>query len=282
MTADRVRQSLLLLSALVLPLGGALAQAQEPAAAHPYLKASHLFEAGWTRQKVDAKVRSTVEPLGGTTLDLDDLGVDKRDDSWILGYRYRFNPRWSVLAGAYLFSGSGSIEGQTDFTYDGQQFTAGASLHTKLDVDTYIVDVLYAVYRSERSELNIGGGVHAMDMTVDIRATAFVSDVGDREVSSGGDTLLAPLPNLRVQGFHAFSDRFAVSGTLGWFSANVDEYDGSFSFVRANAQYWFTDRFAAVLGYQYTEVDITRDTGRRETEFDLTFDGPIFELSYAF
>jgi len=108
--------------------------------------------------------------------------------------------------------------------------------------------------------------------------------VGDGEVtgSRANDDLMAPLPNLRVQGFYALSSRWAVTGTLGWLSLNYEEYEGSFAYIHTRVTYRMTERFGVALGYQYLDMDFSVDRDRGEAGVDINFNGPSMHLSYSF
>ena len=94
--------------------------------------------------------------------------------------------------------------------------------------------------------------------------------------------LLAPLPNIRLQGFYALDSRWSLNGSLGWMSANIDEWSGDFLYLSGRVQFRFTDRLGVALGYQFTDVDVRRKQRNRQSEYDLEFSGPSLQLTYGF
>ena len=76
--------------------------------------------------------------------------------------------------------------------------------------------------------------------------------------------------------------KIIAGATLGWLSITYDEYDGNFSYVHARTTYNFTDHFGVSLGYQYVDLDFTRDRDRGETGIEASFDGPSVVLTYGF
>ncbi|WP_439106218.1 hypothetical protein [Congregibacter sp.] len=110
----------------------------------------HKISVGMTKQSTQMTIGATTENFDPTPISLDDLGVDTSDYSYFVDYRYRFKPRWSMFAGAYSFSGAGERISTRDFNFDGQEFTAQTRIAANLDIDTYILDVLYAVHRSDK------------------------------------------------------------------------------------------------------------------------------------
>lgn len=247
-----------------------------------YFDAKHIIGVGLAYQEADSELRATVGGLPPAKVDLGDLGVDDTDISGALEYRWRFASRWELSALAYRFDQSGDRTVQRDFNFDGQEFTAGLAADTGISIDTYIVDVLYSVYRSETLDVMLGGGLHAFDLEASIKARAFIDDDSRRAEAATSD-LLAPLPNLRMQAFWRISDNWRASITTGWLSANYDEYDGSFAYLHPRIGYLFGDNWAVSLGYQWVNIDLTqKKSSLRETEFDAEFMGPTLFLNYRF
>jgi hypothetical protein len=255
----------------------------EPQPFHPYLDTSdkHLLLLGYTRQHADVELSAQRDPLPDASIDLDDLGTDDTYNSWLAEYRYRINERWGVVAGAFTFKVDGSREISRDFNYDGVEFEAGASVETDIEVDTYIVDVLYTAHRSDRAELLVGGGLHMFDFSAELTGRVFAGDL-EASRSTASDDILAPLPNLRAQGFYALTPRLGVAATVGWLSANYDDYDGSFTFLHARLLYRFDGGFGISAGYQFTDIELEEKKSNGSNEYNIEFDGPTVQLSYSF
>lgn len=272
---------------LVLPLAALAAfysvsiQAQE-GGVHPYLSTKHMLGVGAAYQEADSEFRATSGDLPPVSLDLGDLGVDDTDYSWALEYRWRFKPKWMLVALAYRFEQDGQRSIQRDFNFDGKEFEAGVSVDTEVGIDTYILDILYSVYRSERAEILLGGGIHAVDLEASIKGRANVGDL-ERESAKASSELLAPLPNFRVQAFYSLNEHFGLGVAAGWLSANYDDYDGSFVYVHPRLGYSFGDRWALTVGYQYVDLEVTYEkASNRELEFTTDFTGPTAFINYRF
>ena len=248
---------------------------------HPLLSAKHTFVLGAYRQKADAEFFADPDRVGKANINLGDLGVEDTDTSYLLEYRYRLNEKWLFSIGTYRFRTDGKIEAKRNFMYDGVEFEAGARLDTKLDVDTYMLEALYSVYKTDRAEILLGGGLHMFDFSAAISGKVAVGDQ-ERSGSRASSDILAPLPNFRAQGLYAFSPKWALVTTLGWLSANYEDYDGSFAYIHARTMYRFSERFGVGIGYQYVDVDLTQDRQRGEVGFDIQFDGPAVYLGYSF
>lgn len=246
-----------------------------------FLEPGHRVSLGIAEQDADLSVRATADGFDPIELDARDLGIDDRDYSYYLDYRYRFRPRWAVVAGAYGFSDSGSQTAEREFNYDGIEFTAGAELTTRFEADAYLVDVMYAVHRDERSEFMVGGGIHALDLSASV-AGAISIDEERREFRRAGTTLLAPVPNLRMAGTWVLSERFALHGIGGWLSANIDDFSGDFIYGHLRLAYALTRQMSLALGYQRTDIDITQERPASELKYDVRLEGFTLTFVYSF
>ena len=266
-------------AAVILLLSAGLTAQAEPI--HPQLSSKHNIILGVYEQTADAKFYANPDEIGKATIDLGDLGIDDTDFSYLLEYRYRLNEKWLFSIGTFQFGTTGTLEGKRDFVFDGVEFEAGANLDTTLDVDTYMIEAMYSVYKSDRAEILLGAGLHMFDFSASIDSRVFVGEQ-ERAGSSASDDILAPLPNLRAQGFYALSPKWGLAVTLGWLSAKYEDYDGSFAYLHARTMYRFTERFGVGVGYQYIDADLSHDRDKGEIGFEIQFDGPAAYLAYSF
>ncbi|WP_439102970.1 outer membrane beta-barrel protein [Congregibacter sp.] len=282
----RATKSTLLLSwALAASIHGASAQVSDDSiesnAGSHFINPKHRLSLGIAQQEAVAGISATVDGFEPVRLQIDDLGLNDRDYSYYFDYRYRLKPRWAMFAGAYGFSDSGTRRAERDFNYNGVEYTAGAEIRADLEVDAYIFDVLYAVHRSDRSEVMIGGGLHALDLSAGLAARVNVDDL-EASGSRSGTTLLAPVPNLRISGTWVLSQRVAVHAVGGWLSANIDDYSGQFLYGHLRLAYGLTDRASLALGYQRTDIDVTQERSRSEINYDVQLEGFTLTFAYSF
>ena len=250
---------------------------------HPYLEWRHYFSFGVYEQEMEAEVSESRGPLPTLSVNLEDLEVDDEHTDISLAYQYRFGERWALVTAFNRFQGDGRLGRDRSFSVGPVDVPLGVGLETDIEIDTYVLDLLYRAYRSPRAEISLGAGVHAFDFYTSIRAFGQAAR-NLREEKLEIDEFLAPLPNLRVQGFYAFSPRLSVSGALGWLSVDIDEWDGDFRYYKADLSYRFGGGFVASVGYQLTDMDVTRRDKRplRRSDYDLEFSGPSIHLSYGF
>ena len=250
---------------------------------HPYLEWRHYFSLGVYEQEMEAEVGESRGPLPTLSIDLEDLEVDDEHTDVSLAYQYRFGERWAMVAAFNRFQGDGKFGRNRSFSFGPLDFPFGVGVETEIEIDTYVLDLLYRAYRSSRAEISVGAGIHAFDFYTSISAFGqAVTNV--REESLEIDEFVAPLPNLRLQGFYAFTPRLALSGALGWLSVDIDEWDGNFRYYKADLSYRIGGGFVASVGYQLTDMDATRkqDKPRRRSDYEIEFSGPSIHLSYGF
>jgi hypothetical protein len=248
---------------------------------HPQMDATHTFSIGAFFQDADTSVYAAADGKPGADIDLNDLGVEEDDTSWLLDYSYRLGENWLFSVGAYIFDVDGTRAISKDIDFNGVEFPVGSTVDTTFKVDTYIADVMYRVYGSERAEIFIGGGIHILDISTELATNSFIGD-NTGSSSRSNEDLLAPLPNLRMQAFFAITPKWAVSGTLGWLSVDYDDYEGSFSYLRARTSYRITDRLDIGVGYQLIDIDFTNNRSSGEAGLDAEFNGPSLRMSYSF
>jgi hypothetical protein len=248
---------------------------------HPQLTTKHIFELGGYRQSFDGSFYANRDNLPEARLDIGGLNIDNTENSFMAEYRFRLTDKWMFALGAYRFDTDGRIIAGRDFTYDGIEYQVGARLDTNVSVDTYIVEALYSVYKTDRAEVMVGGGLHLFDFSASIKSKVIV---GDQELtaSEGNDDILAPLPNLRLQGFYALSPRWALAASIGWLSIDYKDYSGSFVYLHARTTYRFTERFGASIGYQFVDLEFDHDKTNGDVGIDLRFEGPTVMISYSF
>ena len=241
----------------------------------------HLFSLGAAHQTASATLSATARGDDVFQLSLRDLDIGDEDQTYFLEYTYRFAPRWALVAGSFTFSGSGSRVTDRDFVFDGTAFTVGSTIQTALDIDAYIASLMYRVHRSERFELFAGGGIHALDLGAGISGQVRVNESAS-EFRTASSSLLAPVPNLRAMAVWSLTDTLGLRLNAGWLSANVDEYEGAFTYAHLRMLWAVGKNVGVSLGYQFTDVDIERVTDRAAIAFDVALDGPTLTLNYGF
>lgn len=243
---------------------------------------THRFRLGVYEQDIDVNASSTRDPLPVVDINFDKvLGLEESGTTAFLSYNWRFKEKWSLQAFYSKMEVDGKKRATRDFNYEGEDYTAGVLLETDFGLDTYLLAVNYSLIRDDRKEFGVGLGFHAFDIESNIAAAVGV-DGEERAGTRAKSELTAPLPNVRAYGTYMITDKWEVSGALGWLSFNYDDYEGDYLFLTAFTEYRFTERFGIGLSYQASEIDVVHDNDRSRKEFNIDLLGPSIYLTYGF
>lgn len=247
-----------------------------------YLARDHLIYLGIFDQTADSTLLAQRGDLPPASVDFDGVGVADDYTSGMLEYRYRWTDKWNVSASFFRFSNGGTAAVSEEFNFDGVEFELGAEVKSSLRVDTYILAASYALHKTDSSEIAVGGGIHALDVSTTLEATGFVNGEPVSDSEQAGSSILAPLPNVRASAFHAFNDKWAVLATGGWLSLSVDEYEGNYRYLHLRGQYQINNAFGLTLGYQLVDIDVEESLSNGRNRFDFGFSGLTAGVTYEF
>ncbi len=228
----------------------------------------------------NADVAVTRAPLPETVLDLEDLGIDNNATVFWMNARWHFADRWAASFTYNRFDESGSTSVSETFNFDGVEYPVGAALESSLQLDAYIVDVAYSFGKGQNYEWGAGLGLHAFDFAASLQGTLNIGDAS-AEIGSAAQSLLAPVPNLRVFADYALNKRNALRFNAGWLSADVGDYDGALLYASARYEYSFSSRFGAGIGIQYTDVDLEHEpSSLKREQYAAEFLGAVAYITY--
>lgn len=246
---------------------------------HPRLDDPFTLQVGVFLQDADAEVTAQRDPLPKTGVTIEDLGLDDARGVLLLGIRWRFSERLSFGASYNRYNESGRVENGTTFNFDGKIYPAGARLDSSLQADAYIFDLSYSLYKDERSEFGIGIGIHAFDFEASIAGEYAIGDDTDQFTEEEVD-LLAPLPNLRAYGIYALSPKWTVGFGTGWLDVTMDDYRGRLLYLQARTEYRISESWGVGVGYQLTDVDVSKDRSNGKDKYEVDFEGALVYLTY--
>jgi hypothetical protein len=271
------------LAALLTTISMTLSTAAVAEAISPVLDDKFTFKLGAMYNEIDGTVTINKAPLPETPVDIDDiLGIDTSQTSPWLGFRWRFGERWALNFHFDRFDQSGDAAVLEEFNLDGVVYEVGARIETDFRSDAYVMDVSYSIWQGDNYEAGIGLGLHAFDLEIEAKGTVLVGDFVD-EFSSTSETLLAPVPNLRLYGTYAFNAKTSVSLTGGWLSLTYEDFEGDYYYVESHVDYRFTESWGAGIGAQYTDIDVEHDSGGGDFEnLNVNFTGVQAYITYSF
>ena len=243
------------------------------------------FSLGMMKHQADGSVVSTRPNLPLDRLSLKDLDLDDDDDIVWANLNWQFASRWQAGFGYSSYDTQGLTIASAGGNFEGTEWETGAVLASYLEMDLYIAEVSYALLQRENSRLDVGLGVHAIDLDFGLFVGVFASAEGREEfvpIIFKDSDFFAPLPNLSLVGGHQIAEKVYLEGRAGWLSLSYDEYKGDLLSLRLTAEWRPWQRVGFGLGYQFVDVDVKVDRSRGREIYDVEFDGPILFMSVGF
>tara|TARA_R110002110_G_C13470525_1_gene720921 strand:+ start:32942 stop:33757 length:816 start_codon:yes stop_codon:yes gene_type:complete len=250
---------------------------------NPVLDDAFTFKIGAIHNEIDGDITIGRDPLPVTPIDVVDvLKIDNSEILPWLAFRWRFAERWSLNFRFNGFEESGGNVVSEEFNLDGVVYPVGVQISTDLRADAYILDVSYNLLDGDNYELGLGLGVHAFDFNVAVQGALMVGDSGET-FGGSSESLIAPVPNLRIYGTYAFGPKTSITFNAGWLSLEYDDYDGAFYYLESHVEYRFTNHWGVGAGAQFTDMDFEHDSGAGDFErFDISFTGLQGYVTYSF
>lgn len=204
----------------------------------------------------------------------DELGLDDQIDLGRLELYFRFGQRGRLRADYFKINRFARTTLERTIEFGEDTFVAGERVETQLDLRSLAFTYTYSFWQSERFEVGAGLGLHLLE----VKAIGEAIDRLDREEESG----IAPFPTVALDGTYRISDRFAVTARAQYFSASVEEVEGSLTEFHLDVQYRWKPNLTVGLGYWHFDVDFTVDDDDFPGLFNLETQGPelFFRASF--
>ncbi len=248
-----------------------------------YLYERFTLKGGVLHHSATGEFSSKKDGKKKVEVDLDDLGLDEKDNTLSVSARLRLSKKFSLNSGYFGYHESGKNRSPFDYDFGDITIPVNAITDSEVNLDVYYVNLGYAVYSAENTEVGLGIGVHAADFSLQIEAA--IESVGPLPpVSIGQETedILAPLPNLYLFASRAIKENILLHLNGGWMSLSYDDYDGDLFFVRALLDYRIKKHFGIGGGYSYYDFNVDYDPGNKVETYDVKFHGPMVYLILGF
>ena len=224
----------------------------------------------------------TLSDILGTDIDFQkDLGFDQASNSVRVNAQYRFNDFHKIEFSYYRVNSDASGSLKKDIVFDGNTYQVGATVSSHLNLDVYKLNYGYTFYRTDALEIDLGLGIHAMDIDTGIKGTANINGLTRSETLSNY-TVLAPLPVVGLHMNYAFTPNFDLYGSIDYFGATISKYSGSFSDFIVGGEYQVFDNFGVGIGFNMTDLDLEIDEDDEKYALDQNIRGIFTYLSYSF
>lgn len=247
---------------------------------HPWLKSDFLVQIGSFLPDKDILISAR----GNAEVETKEVDFDQtfkggsRESIFAINLKWDFGQKWWLGAESYSAKFEEGAVLESDLEWNDYVFPAGSYASGGTSMDLYRVVIGRDVYRSDRSELGLGLGLHWLELGAFIEGEALIGDEASG-VRKEAVTASAPLPNVTLWYLHTFSPKWAAFIRADWFGASFKEYSGNLINANVGINYQFTDHFGIDFAYKSFELDVDVDKpdwyGR--VKYDQT--GPFIGLS---
>ena len=274
MSMSRFPLLVLSLSFLVSP--NVMAQ---DAADHPLFTDDWLFRVGGQRTDASVGVGLANEELGEIPIfDLDKAGVDPKFSSLWAHIIWQAPERWSWGFNYFRSEVDGETLTDSDIMFGDLEIPAGTGVRSEFITNFYVLNGYYDFFQRPGSSAGVGLGIYALEMDIELQAVVG----GTPGATSESADTLAPLPTLSLYYKHAFNDKWAFMADTGYFSANIDDYDGDIFAARVSVDYWFNENWGLGAGYNYVDIDLTVDGNIFDQRYEVQWDSFFLFLTAGF
>lgn len=232
--------------------------------------------------QADAESRITGRAeFAGDTYDYDSDRFDIGDDivPRVEG-TFRFGERHRIHFNYFRYdAGNGASLGE-DVTFDGTTFPAGSrvDLDTRFDLGSVVYD--YGLIETPTFGFGLQVGAETAGLRGTLRGESGEESFRVRESERG----TAPMVGARISANTA-DGRWRVIAQAQYLDADwgdFGDYDGDITRANALVEYRFTPKFGIFAGYDWFDLDVTRQLDDGRIGFEQRFHGPIAGVTLAF
>ena len=249
-----------------------------PLSAQP--QSDFVLSAGWFPTSFNSSARLSAEDIVGTDVDLEnDLGLDTRAQNFRIEGLWRFRPKHSLEFGYTSWRRTAEHEIDRDIEWGENHFDAGAEIRAVNNAQFIKIAYHYSFIRTDRTELAATAGVDMVWNKTSLEGEGTITGSGGQEVSgfiSEDYNYIAPAPVFGLSYGYMVRPDTLLRASAEYFQATFEDTTGKILDVRGSADYYFSPRYGAGLGYNWVGYKVERE------RFDGTYDfsGPILYFSY--
>lgn len=233
--------------------------------------------------RFDTQVRADGETRRGSRVDLRrDLGLDGDDVIALAGVTWRPWERHEFGLSYYQDDRDATRRLERDIEFDGTVYHADATVRSDVDLDAYQAYYTWWLASHERWALGPRVGLvwYALDLGLTLEAETDGEPVGGavrNEIS--GDL---PAPSIGGSLRWTPGEDWRLSAELGYFSANVDEFDADILFGHLGIEWFPWTRVGITLDYTRSEIDVDAEKQRFSGNLDFVDSGVRLGVVYRF
>ncbi len=216
-------------------------------------------------------------PAGLMINTVDTLGMDPKATTPRLDFYWRYHPKHRLELTAFRIRRTGTKTLEEEIDWGGETYPVGATVESTLNTGIFRVGYAWSFYRSEKTELGIGGGLYVMDIEAGIAGETLNSPRADVQ-----STITAPLPVASFYLGYNITDRWLIDYRSDFFALKVDQYEGTFTDNNLNISYRFTQRWSIGGGININRLNVTAKDDEKKLRLNNDVRGLNLFVGYKF
>jgi hypothetical protein len=218
----------------------------------------------------------------GSRLDFeDDLGLDRRKETLLTGFRWRFRDRHFLEFEYFNLKRFGQKRIETEISFRDQVYPVGADLDSSFTTEVTRASYGYRIVRRDDWGLVATGGVHVTRLYARLDGLTFDNvdvPVRSREVAS----VTAPLPVFGLSGARRLGGKWILVARGQMFFLEVDDVKGAVTHVAAFVEHSTFRNVGFGFGYDWFDIDVDTTDTNWYGRVDVQFQGPMVFIQASF
>jgi hypothetical protein len=223
----------------------------------------------------------------------DQLGVEDSKEAVWGGVQWRISQRNSLEFESFSLNRDGGQSGTFEPPIQaGDTIIESGAIGTSFDTGVSRLTYGFSLKRSERSDLQIMGGLHIASFNVGLQLSGNVCNPtttptvppGCPTASTGvaSEEVTAPLPHFGLSYAYAFSPSLALRLKAIGFAIEIESIEGSILEADADLTWQPTRHFGAGIGVRYFNTNVKSTGSDLNGEFDYEYVGPVVFIQASF
>lgn len=225
---------------------------------------------GLTLPDFDTTVRADGQTGNGTHVDLThDLGLDNSNVVGSLGLTWRPWQNHEFSLTYFNDDSDATRQINREIEFDGTVYEVDSTLRSELDVDAYTLAYVWWMKHEDAWAIGprLGLIYYDIDLSLQLTVDSDGNDVSGSTQSSASPQLPVPVIGASWRWVPARNWRLKLDA--GYFSADVNDIDGSVSYLNGGLEWFPWQDWGLTLNYSYQSVDV--DAVRSDFDGDLEF-----------
>jgi hypothetical protein len=215
----------------------------------------------------------TDKGLGGTTFDMQDVGLDSSEVS----------PAFELGVGTPIFDFHGFLGWQSWSTdgdgtisktinFGGESFTAGSKVSSKAELSDLYAEVNWSPIALNLAGFSIGLAAHQISVTSSLASGGQRAEFDESGI----------VPTLALRAYVAPLDMLEAEIVVHGLAVPFGDISGSYLFAQAQVAYYPMENIGVIGGWRHSMIDLEFDSGSTKAEASIALSGPYLGIAAQF